>query len=118
MAETIRAENRGKAMGAVQGAWAFGWGAAVVLYTVLFPGFPATSLALDVRDRTDPRSISGIRAPQYCQEPARAESDRTAHALGNASIALSLAKIFRPGTAPLCLARCWEPVPMAAITPS
>ena len=36
MAETIRAEHRGKVMGAVQSAWAFGWGAAVVLYTVIF----------------------------------------------------------------------------------
>ncbi len=36
MAETIRAEHRGKAMGTVQSAWAVGWGAAVLLFTALF----------------------------------------------------------------------------------
>lgn len=36
MAETIRNEHRGKAMGAVQSGWAIGWGAAVLLYTSLF----------------------------------------------------------------------------------
>lgn len=36
MAETVRSEHRGKAMGTVQSAWAVGWGAAVILYTVLF----------------------------------------------------------------------------------
>lgn len=36
MAETVRSEHRGKAMGTVQSAWAIGWGAAVALYTVLF----------------------------------------------------------------------------------
>jgi MFS family permease len=41
MAETIRTENRGKAMGAVQGAWAVGWGGAVLLYAAMFSWFPA-----------------------------------------------------------------------------
>lgn len=36
MAETIRNEHRGKAMGAVQSAWAVGWGAAVLLYSIVF----------------------------------------------------------------------------------
>lgn len=36
MAETIRNEHRGKAMGAVQSAWAIGWGAAVLLYAGVF----------------------------------------------------------------------------------
>ncbi|MCY0386186.1 MFS transporter [Robbsia sp. Bb-Pol-6] len=36
MAETIRNQHRGKAMGAVQSAWAVGWAAAVLLYTVVF----------------------------------------------------------------------------------
>lgn len=36
MAETIRNEHRGKAMGAVQSAWAVGWGAAVLLYAGVF----------------------------------------------------------------------------------
>src|SRR5438477_7641536 len=40
MAETIRSENRGKAMGAVQSAWAVGWGGAVLLYTAIFSLLP------------------------------------------------------------------------------
>jgi MFS family permease len=36
MAEVIRPEHRGKAMGTVQSAWAVGWGASVLLYSALF----------------------------------------------------------------------------------
>ncbi len=41
MAESIRPEHRGKAMGTVQSAWAVGWAAAVLLYTLLFSFAPA-----------------------------------------------------------------------------
>ncbi|MGO9358662.1 MAG: MFS transporter [Xanthobacteraceae bacterium] len=40
MAEVIRPENRGKALGAVQSAWAVGWGAAVLLATASFYYLP------------------------------------------------------------------------------
>jgi MFS family permease len=40
MAETIRTEHRGKAMGAVQSAWAVGWAGAVLLYAVAFSWLP------------------------------------------------------------------------------
>jgi MFS family permease len=40
MAEIIRAEHRGKALGAVQSAWAVGWGAAVVISAVIFTYAP------------------------------------------------------------------------------
>ncbi|MEE7449859.1 MFS transporter [Methylobacterium radiotolerans] len=36
MAEAIRPEHRGRALGAVQGGWALGWGAAVLLSTATF----------------------------------------------------------------------------------
>src|ERR1700739_3162145 len=36
MAEIIRSEHRGTALGAVQSAWAIGWGVAVVLSAVVF----------------------------------------------------------------------------------
>lgn len=36
MAEAIRPEHRGKALGAVQGGWAIGWAAAVLLSTLAF----------------------------------------------------------------------------------
>ncbi|HZZ04939.1 MAG TPA: MFS transporter [Paraburkholderia sp.] len=41
MAETIRTEHRGKAMGAVQSAWAVGWGAAVLVYAAVFSWLPS-----------------------------------------------------------------------------
>jgi MFS family permease len=41
MAEIIRPEHRGKALGAVQSAWAVGWGAAVLLYAAIFSVLPA-----------------------------------------------------------------------------
>ncbi|MDR5754544.1 MULTISPECIES: MFS transporter [unclassified Caballeronia] len=41
MAETIRPEHRGKAMGTVQSAWAVGWAAAVLLYALMFSLVPA-----------------------------------------------------------------------------
>jgi MFS family permease len=40
MAEIIRAEHRGKALGAVQSAWAVGWGAAVLLSALVFTYAP------------------------------------------------------------------------------
>ncbi|WP_345816748.1 MFS transporter (plasmid) [Paraburkholderia sp. PREW-6R] len=43
MAETIRNEHRGKAMGSVQSAWSVGWGAAVLLYALMFSLMPAAT---------------------------------------------------------------------------
>jgi MFS family permease len=40
MGEVIRAADRGKAVGAVQSAWAWGWGAAAIVATVIFQIFP------------------------------------------------------------------------------
>ena len=41
MAEIIRPEHRGKALGAVQSGWAIGWGASVLLYAAMFSLFSA-----------------------------------------------------------------------------
>ena len=41
MGEVIRDRYRGRAVGLVQTGWAVGWGAAAILYTVLFAIFPA-----------------------------------------------------------------------------
>jgi MFS family permease len=38
--EVIRAQDRGKAVGVVQSAWAWGWGAAAILATIIFQVFP------------------------------------------------------------------------------
>src|ERR1700687_798605 len=40
MGEVIQAKNRGKAVGTVQSGWALGWGAAGILYTVVFSLVP------------------------------------------------------------------------------
>jgi MFS family permease len=40
MAEIIRPQHRGKALGAIQSAWAVGWGAAVLLATAAFHFLP------------------------------------------------------------------------------
>ncbi|MBV1700827.1 MAG: MFS transporter [Hyphomicrobiales bacterium] len=40
MAEVIRPENRGKALGWVQSGWAVGWGGAVILSTLIFHYVP------------------------------------------------------------------------------
>jgi MFS family permease len=38
--EVIRAENRGRAVGTVQSAWAWGWGAAAIIATIIFSVLP------------------------------------------------------------------------------
>src|SRR5450830_84479 len=40
MAETIRAQHRGKVMGTVQSAWSVGWAGAVLLFAALFSYLP------------------------------------------------------------------------------
>lgn len=40
MAEAIQPKYRGKVMGTVQSAWAFGWGAAVALFTLIYTFVP------------------------------------------------------------------------------
>ena len=40
LGETIRPEHRGKALGAMQSGWSFGWGTAALLYALLFTLFP------------------------------------------------------------------------------
>ena len=42
IAESIRPEHRGRALGSVQGAWAVGWAAAVLVYSVMFTLLPST----------------------------------------------------------------------------
>ena len=40
MGEVIKPQHRGKAVGGVQSGWALGWGAAAILYTVVFTYLP------------------------------------------------------------------------------
>jgi MFS family permease len=41
MGEVIRNRYRGRAVGTVQSGWAIGWGAAAIIYTILFSALPA-----------------------------------------------------------------------------
>jgi MFS family permease len=43
VAEMVRPEARGKALGIIQSAWAAGWALAVIAYTVVFSLFPETT---------------------------------------------------------------------------
>jgi MFS family permease len=43
VAEMVRPESRGKALGVVQSAWAVGWAIAVLVYLVVFELFPETT---------------------------------------------------------------------------
>jgi len=44
--ETIRAQYRGRAVGAVQSGWAVGWGLAVLMQAILFSIFPLKRLGV------------------------------------------------------------------------
>ena len=100
MAETIRPENRGKAMGTVQSAWAVGWGAAVLLFTALFYWLPQedawrvmfgfgllpATLVIYVR--------RAVVEPQISVDARRVA--QSAAARGEARPASSLVRIFAP----------------------
>ena len=43
LGETMRPEHRGKALGFMQSGWALGWGAAAILYALLFSILPPSS---------------------------------------------------------------------------
>jgi MFS family permease len=93
MAETIRAENRGKAMGAVQSAWAVGWGAAVLLFTVAFSWLPP-DMAWRVMFAVGllPAFLV-VYIRRSLKEPVR---DIAADSADPGGIWRNLAKIFRP----------------------
>ncbi len=78
VAEIIPARERGRAVGTVQSGWALGWGAAAILYALLFSILPATLawrvlfwtgvlpalLILYIRGRVrEPHRPAGSRAP-------------------------------------------------------
>jgi len=90
MAETIRAENRGKVMGSVQSAWAVGWGAAVLLFTISFSWLPA-DMAWRVMFAVGllPAFLV-IYVRRNLKEPVRSVQS------AKGSIGAGLTKIFRP----------------------
>jgi MFS family permease len=93
MAETINAESRGKAMGAVQSAWAVGWGGSVILYTAMFTWLPADTAwrAMFVVGLLPALLVLWIR--RNLKEPPRAGSAASA---AQASGWSQVLQIFRP----------------------
>ncbi|SAL83071.1 major facilitator family transporter [Caballeronia terrestris] len=75
MAETIRPENRGKAMGAVQSAWAVGWGGAVLLYAAAFTWLPADTAWRVMFGVGLLPAILVLYVRRNLREPARIASD-------------------------------------------
>ena len=93
MAEVIRPEHRGRALGAVQSGWAIGWGGSVLLYAALFSLLPAdmawrAMFALGLLP-----ALLVLYLRRSVQEPVRAAS-----ALPRPSAGQSLFGIFRPAT--------------------
>jgi MFS family permease len=92
MGEVIRAGDRGKAVGAVQSAWAWGWGAAAVLATVIFQIFPQEIAwrALFFAGILPALLVFYIRSkvsePQVFQAASRAPSRRGALAIFNGEL--------------------------------
>lgn len=93
MAETIRSESRGKAMGAVQSAWAVGWGGSVILYTVMFSWLPADTAwrAMFVVGLLPALLVLWLR--RSLKEPVRPSSAHAPAALSGWS---QVVQVFRP----------------------
>ena len=93
MAEVIRPEHRGKALGAVQSGWAIGWGASVLLYAALFSLLPA-DLAWRVMFAFGLLpALLVLYLRRSVQEPIRA-----AATLPRPSVGQALFGIFKPAT--------------------
>jgi len=93
MAETIRSENRGKAMGAVQSAWAIGWGGSVILYTVMYSWLPADTAWRAMFGVGLLPALLVLWIRRGMKEPAQS---RPAHAVAATSGWSQVLQVFRP----------------------
>ena len=98
MAEVIRPEHRGRALGAVQSGWPIGWGASVLLYAVMF-----SLLSPDIAWRVMFAfgllpALLVLYLRRSVPEPMRAPT-----ALARPSFSQALFGIFRPATLRLTL---------------
>ncbi|CAE6848392.1 Putative niacin/nicotinamide transporter NaiP [Paraburkholderia aspalathi] len=93
MAETIRTEHRGKAMGAVQSAWAVGWGAAVLVYAAAFSWLPSdTAWRVMFAVGLVPAGLV-LFVRRNLKEPARVA---TASAAPKVSVLGQITQVFQP----------------------
>src|SRR5437868_3215937 len=86
MGEAIAARHRGKVVGTVQSGWALGWGAAAILYTVVFRKLPEQTAwrVLFLAGIAPALLVFYIR--RYVEEPeifpaARAQAVKSSHVL-------------------------------------
>ena len=86
MGEVIHARHRGKAVGTVQSGWALGWGAAAILYTIVFRKLPEQTAwrVLFLAGIAPALLVLYIR--RYVEEPeifraARAQAIKSSHFL-------------------------------------
>lgn len=93
MAETIRGDSRGKAMGAVQSAWAVGWGGSVILYTVMFSWLPSDTAWRAMFGVGLLPALLVLWIRRGMKEPDQA---RSAHAAAAASGWSQVLQVFRP----------------------
>lgn len=110
VAEIANPAHRGRVLGAIQSAWAIGWGLAAIAYTVVFSvtspelgwrilfwlGILPALLILYVR--------SCVHEPEVYVETRRARQLRTQEALATGATANPLAQIFRGDLLPITLA--------------
>jgi len=93
MAETIQARFRGKVMGAVQSAWAIGWGAAVGVFTLIYTFVPE-AMAWRVMFLVGLLpALLVIYVRRSVVEPDNAQRQAKAQSRG---LLVSMAAIFRP----------------------
>lgn len=93
MAEVIRPEHRGKAMGTVQSAWAVGWGAAVLLYSAVYLLLPPDLAWRIMFGIGILPALLIIYVRRHVPEPARVAPRTAQPAPGRPG----LLAIFRPG---------------------
>jgi MFS family permease len=96
IAETIRPEFRGRAVGVVQSAWALGWGSAVVLQAIVFSFVPDE---IAWRAMFAVGAVPGVLlmvARRYVREPEMAQRTRQARAAAGDNP--SILEIFKPAT--------------------
>ena len=93
--ETIRPEFRGRAVGAVQSAWALGWGAAVLLQAILFSLLPPETAWRAMFAAGALPALLLLYMRRHVREPEIAVQARKARAA--AADNPTLVEIFKPG---------------------
>ena len=101
MGEVIRAKNRGKAVGTVQSGWAIGWGAAAILYTIVFSFVPEHLAWRVLFFAGIAPALLVVYIRRFVEEPAVFQASR--EALAKTGERASFLEIFSPRILPTTL---------------